>query len=481
VTDSKAAAPLPPQQTPIDILIRGCDAVTMDDAGTVLADAAVAIGGGRILWIGPAREWTGGHSVATEIDGRNRIAMPGLVDAHFHTAQQLLRGKLAEISRRTALRNPPWKNYYIPFEGLLDPEDVHLSGLVAYSNMIRVGTTCFAEAGGPHPDEMARAAVDVGIRGFVALSTVDQNSEVAGRSVPNSMLMTTEQAFDRNIALVKRWKDQGRVKAWLSLRQIIVCTPELIKGLSGAAKDLDVKLHTHLSEGTYEVDYTLEHFGKRPTEYLSDLGVLGAHLHCAHSVMLSPDEVDLYVKHRLSACHCAFGNFGIGIPRLQEMWRRGVDIGLGTDGAASSGTLDIFRVAHAARVGLQATIGHPYHLRTPMSAEELLKVATRGGARALAMDDEIGSIEPGKRADIILIDPTGPDPMGAADPLYIASTIVTGSDVRTTIVDGRVVMKDGEMQTIDMAALKARLAKRRPEIMARFDAAIAGDGMPRAS
>jgi 5-methylthioadenosine/S-adenosylhomocysteine deaminase len=456
----------------LDILINGCDVVTMNDAGAVLNDATIAIGGGRILWVGPSREWVDDRRPATEIDGRRRIAMPGLVDAHFHTAQQLLRGKLAEIARRTALRNPPWKNYYVPFEALLDPEDVYLSGLVAYANMIRVGTTCFAEAGGPHPDEMARAAVEVGIRGFVALSTLDQNTAVAGRGVPNSMMMTTDQAYERNVALVKRWKNTQRVNAWLSLRQIIICTPELITGLSDAAKALGVKIHTHLAEGTYEVDYALEKHGKRPTEYLGELGVLGPHLHCAHSVILSPDEVDLYVQHRLSACHCALGNFGIGIPRLQEMWRRGVDIGLGTDGAAQAGSLDIFQVAHAARVGQQATIGHPYHIRTPMSAEELLKIATRGGARALAMDDEIGSIEAGKRADIILVDPTDPDQMGAVDPLYIASTLIIGRDVRTAIVDGRVVMKDREVLTVDLEALDARLAKRRPEIMARFDAAV---------
>lgn len=152
-----------------DILVRGCDVVTMDDAGTVLKDGAVAIAGGRIAWIGPAGE-AEGIRAPTVLDGRDRIAMPGMIDGHVHTAQQLLRGKLPEMSRKAPLRNPPWKNYYIPFEGLLEPEDVHLSGLVTYANMLLCGTTCFAEAGGPHPDEMARAAEEIGIRGFVALS-----------------------------------------------------------------------------------------------------------------------------------------------------------------------------------------------------------------------------------------------------------------------------------------------------------------------
>src|SRR5690606_10423220 len=130
-----------------------------------------------------------------------------------------------------------------------------------------------------------------------------------------------------------------------------------------AARDMGVKIHTHLAEGTYEVDYALEHYGKRPTEYLDDLGVLGKHLHCAHSIILTPEEVDLYEKHNVSACHCALGNYGVGIPRLQEMWRRNIAIGLGTDGAAAAGSLDLFAVAHAARIGQSASIGHPYHIR----------------------------------------------------------------------------------------------------------------------
>ncbi len=454
-----------------DILVRGCDVVTMDDAGTVIADGAVGVSGGRIAWVG-SNAAASGFSATTVIDGRDRIALPGMIDGHVHTAQQLLRGKLAELGRKTRLRNPPWKNYYIPFEGMLEPEDVYLSGLVAYANMLLSGTTCFAEAGGPHPDEMARAAVDTGIRGFVALSTVDQSNAFAGRTVPGSMLMTTAEALERNIALVKRWKDHPRVKAWMAMRQIIVCTPELIGALSEAAQEHGVKIHTHLAEGTYEIDYALEHFGKRPTGYLDDLGVLGRHLHCAHSVLLSADEMDLFVDHKLSACHCAMGNYGIGIPKLQEMWRRGVDIGLGTDGAASANTMDIFQVAHAARIGQAASIGHVYHQRIPMSAEELLTIATRGGARSLGLGDEIGSLEAGKKADMILVDNTDPDSMGAIDPLFIAATCIVGRDVRDVIVDGELVVRDRKLLKVDLEEIRETLRRRRPEIMARFDAVV---------
>jgi 5-methylthioadenosine/S-adenosylhomocysteine deaminase len=458
--------------TDVDLLITGCDIVTMDAAGTTLKDAAIAVKGNAIVWMGLAAEGRKIERPASVLDGSGQIALPGMIDAHIHTAQQLLRGKLSALRSRGPLRNPPWKNYYVPFEGLLEPEDVYLSGLVAYTNMLTVGTTCFAEAGGPHPDEMARAAIEVGIRGFVSLSTVDQNPNFAGSSVPGSMIMTTREAHDRNIGLVKSLSAQERVKGWLSLRQIIVCSPELIQSLSAAARDMGVKIHTHLAEGTYEVDYALEHYGKRPTEYLDDLGVLGKHLHCAHSIVLTPEEVDLYEKHNVSACHCALGNYGVGIPRVQEMWRRNIAIGLGTDGAAAAGSLDLFAVAHAARIGQSASIGHPYHVRVPMSAEELLAVAINGGACALGVEKEIGSLETEKRADIILIDTDNIDQFSAGDPLFVASNLVVGRDVRTVVVDGRTVMKDREILTIDMDQLRHRLSRRLPEIMARFDTAI---------
>jgi 5-methylthioadenosine/S-adenosylhomocysteine deaminase len=248
----------------------------------------------------------------------------------------------------------------------------------------------------------------------------------------------------------------------------------LTKGLADVARAEGVKIHTHLAEGTYEIDYALEHYGARPTTYLEKIGAIGPHIHAAHSVILMPEEVDLYEKHQVSACHCSMGNYGIGIPRLQEMWRRGIPIGLGTDGAASAHTMDIFQVAHAARIGQAAQIGHAYHHRTPMSAEELLKVATRGGARTTGMGDELGCLAVGRRADLIMVDPSDADCWGAVDPLYVAAHCILGRDVRSVIVDGKVVMKEREMLTVDLDALRARLATDRARIMARFDAAVTG-------
>ncbi|MGK6314771.1 amidohydrolase family protein [Neorhizobium sp. DT-125] len=454
-----------------DILIRRAYVVTLDAENRVFSDGAIAISGNRITWIGSGTEVA--KIVASEvIDASGQIVLPGMIDAHFHTGQQLLRGKLQAIGRKRPLKLPVWKNYLIPWESCLEPEDVHLSGLVAYSNMIQVGTTCFAEAGGPHPDEMGKAALEVGIRGFISQSTVDQ-SENIGATVPPNMLFTHDEALEKNVSLVNRWKDGDRVKAWMSLRQVIVCSPALIRDIAAEAKAADVKIHTHLCEGSYEIDYTAEKFGLRPTEWLDSIGVLSHRLHCAHSVLLSDREVDLYQKHRLSACHCAFGNYSIGHHRLIEMWRRGIDIGLGTDGPGGGGTLDIFQVARVARVAQQAIHSSTLHWRDPISSEELLRVATQGGARALGIFDQVGTLEVGKKADILLCNVDSMDHQPMQDPLFVAASVVVGRDVDTVLVDGQVVMRKRELLGVDAERIEARLKERMPVISERFERLIA--------
>ncbi|MDH2091657.1 amidohydrolase family protein [Rhizobium pusense] len=454
-----------------DILIRRAYVVTLDPENRVFSDGAIAITGNRIIWIGSSTE--AAKIVASEvIDAYGQIVLPGMIDAHFHTGQQLLRGKLQAIGRKRPLKLPVWKNYLIPWESCLEPEDVHLSGLVAYSNMIQVGTTCFAEAGGPHPDEMGRAALAVGIRGFISQSTVDQ-SENIGATVPPNMLFTHDEALEKNVSLVNRWKDGDRVKAWMSLRQVIVCSPALIRDIAAEAKAADVKIHTHLCEGSYEIDYTAEKFGLRPTEWLDSIGVLSHRLHCAHSVLLSDREVDLYQKHRLSACHCAFGNYSIGHHRLIEMWRRGIDIGLGTDGPGGGGTLDIFQVARVARIAQQAIHSSTLHWKDPISAEELLRVATQGGARALGIYDQVGTLEVGKKADILLCNVDSMDHQPMQDPLFVAASVVVGRDVDTVLVDGQVVMRKRELLGVDVERVEARLKERMPVISERFERLIA--------
>lgn len=462
---------MPEAPQPVDLLLSGADLVTMNMDRSVISRGVVAINGGRIKWIGPENEAAGRFSPRETLNASGRIALPGLIDTHFHTGQQLLRGKLIQLSRRRQLRIPIWRNYLIPFESILTPDDVYLSGIVAYTNMLRVGTTCFAEAGGPHPDEMGRAAEEVGIRGILALSTLDM-----GDDVPSSMQLSTRQAIDQNAALVRRWHrpddPDRRVDAWLALRQLIVCTQELWETFRDLANELDVRIHTHLAEGTYEIDYAAEHWGKRPAEHLESIGFLSPRVHAAHSILLSDGELDLYAKRGVSVAHCPMGNFVIGPPKTPQMMHLGIPVGLGSDGAAN-GSIDLFRAMHVSQMALQSHYGTPWHVRSVLSAEDLLAIATSGGANALGLGAELGSLEVGKRADLLLINPTALDLRPVYDPMFTAARGATGSNVETVIIGGRTLMKDGRVLTIDEEQLRTRLDRQWPAIMDRFERLVA--------
>jgi 5-methylthioadenosine/S-adenosylhomocysteine deaminase len=453
--------------TAIDLLILGPDIVTFDDQDTVIADGAIAIQGNAILWMGKSSEARSRFKAGSTIDASGQIAMPGVTDAHYHTAQQFLRG----LHRTTNRQGPTWKKTLIPFESGLEPDDVYLSGLIGYTSMISSGTTCFLEAGGPHPDEMGRAAEEVGIRGRISLNTCDMDGE--GGPLPKTHIMTTRQALSENEALVKRWKNHPRVNAWLSLRQILVNTEELRISMSHLADELDTGLHTHLSEGTYEVDYTVNNYHLRPPPYFEKIGIFNKRLHAAHSILVTPSDIDLFAKHDVSVCHCAFNNYNLAPHRMLDMIRQGIRVGLGTDGPSSRGSLDMFQVCHYAVLGQTLGYGAPFHATAPISYAAMLRQACRGGAAAAQIGDKTGSLEVGKLADILLVGHDDYDQFTSMDPTVTIGQNVVGHHIRSVVVDGRVVMKNREFLTVDMESIRARVRERYPTIVQRYEKAIA--------
>jgi len=450
----------------VDLLITGADIVTFDPKDTVIMGGVIAVTGNKITWMGSAADAAGKYVGKETLNASGLIAMPGITDTHYHTAQQFLRG----LHRVTHRKGPGWKKTLIPFESGLEPEDVYASGLVGYTSMISAGTTCFLEAGGPHPDDMGRAADEVGIRGRISLNTCDMDGD--GGPLPKSHIMTTQQALRENEALVKRWKDHPRVNAWLSLRQILVNTEELRVGMWHLANELDTVIHTHLSEGTYEIDYTVENYNLRPPDYFVKLGIFNNRMHCAHTVLLTPSEVDLYAKYDASAAHCAFHNYFLGPHRMYDMVRQNVRVGLGTDGPGSRGTLDMFQVMHYAVQGQTIGYGAPFHAGGPLSYEKMLKLACVNGARAASLGDKTGSLEVGKLADIVLVGHDDYDQFSSMDPTITLGQNVIGHHVRTTIVDGRIVMKDREFLTVDLEKMRARMKVQYPIIVSRYEKAI---------
>jgi 5-methylthioadenosine/S-adenosylhomocysteine deaminase len=456
-----------PTHRNVDLLITGCHVVCFDPAETILEEGAIAIIGNSIAWIGKAADAPAHFAPRETLHAPTCIAMPGLIDCHVHTAQQFLHGKLQAIQRRGELRSPMWQRYLIPFESGLTPEDVYASGLAAYSAMIRSGTTCFLEAGGPFADEMGRAADDIGIRGRIALSTMDTEADL-----PANMRCSTAEALRRSEELVLRWKDHPRVNAWLSLRQIMVNTEALRQGMHELSHALATPIHTHLAEGTYEVDYVIARYGLRPAEYLEQLQCFDHYLHAAHSVLLSLREIDLYAQRDVSACHCALNNYRMGVPRVLEMMRRGIRLGFGTDGAATRASLDLFQVLHGATLGQSSVAGTPYHIDPPVTHEQILHQALRGGAATARLPDAIGSLEVGKRADIVLVGTSDPDQFPLVDPMITLAESTVGRDVQTVVIDGRIVLRDGQVTTVDLAPMRAHLRSQYQSLMNRYDEAI---------
>ncbi len=450
----------------MSLLIRNGTLVTMDN-GRVLNDGALYIEGTRIVDIGPAAELARTHQPDKVIDASGKIVMPGLIDAHFHTCQQFLRGMLNSLTRRGQARYPVWKNYLIPFESLLSEDDVYLSGLAAYTNMIKVGTTCASEHGGRHVAQMARAMSEVGLRGLLAESTMD----VPDPELPANMVFSTEEAIARNTAIVERWGGHGPglLRGCFSLRQVIVCTPRLFQEFARLAKKHDALVQMHLAEGSYEIEYVINHYGVRPAEYLERIGVLGPRMLFAHSVLLSDHEVDLYARYGIKAAHCPTGNFTLlGMTKFPLMKRGGVAVGLGSDGAAN-GSIDLFQAMNLSLVGQLLHNGTPYMDRAAAVPEDLVKMATIDGARAVRWEEGIGSLEVGKLADVIVLDPSHLDSLPVFDDVYY--TIVKclkGRDVETVVVNGQLVMEKRQLLTVDEGELRRRLGERIPALHAEF-------------
>ncbi len=453
----------------IDLLISGADIATFDDRNAVIPHGVIAVRGNTIVWLGAEEEARQLFRSKEILHARGMVAMPGLIDGHYHTAQQFLHGKFSSLRRSGEYLEPVWQRYLIPFESGLEPEDVYCSALAGYAAMIASGTTCFLEAGGPFPDEMGRAADQIGIRGRIAMSTMDMDD-----SLPPQSRHTTSEALRRSEELVLRWRDHPRVNAWLSLRQLLVNSEALRIGMRDLSHALNTPIHTHLAEGTYEVDYSIQKWRLRPAEYLASIQCFDSYVHAAHSVLLSSGELDLYVKHDVSVCHCALNNYRIGVPRLQEMIRRNLRVALGSDGAATRSTLDLFAVIHGAQLGAQAASGTPHHWDTPLSHEQLLRQAVRGGARAAHLDKQIGSLEVGKLADILLVSVDDPDQYPHADPLITLAESTSGRDIRHVIIDGRIVMKDRQLLTVNLGPMRERIGGQYRTIMDRFHSAIGG-------
>lgn len=399
-----------------------------------------------------------GYESKEVLNGKNKLVMPGLVDGHTHTCQQLLRG-------RTANEYPMvWTRILVPYESSLTPEDCYWSAKLACLEMIKSGTTAFAESGSTHMGDVANAVIESGMRAALARSTMD-----IGDAIPDCMKESSELNILHTEALYDKYQGtgDGRVDIWFAIRQVMTCSPELIREIEKEARRLKTGIHAHLCEHKDEVSFCLQHYQKRPAEFLDDMGVLGPNLLTAHNVVLSERDIDLLGERNVKLIHCPRANYANhGFPKTPRILQNNMSLGLGCDGA-SRPNLSLFAEMKHLLYGTMAFWGIPIFDPDIICAKDLLKMVTVGGARALQHEAELGTIEEGKKADLITINLMQPHLTPTHNLLNTLVDCAAEHDVTDSVINGKIVMRDRNVLTMNEEEIIKECSKRMKQIAER--------------
>lgn len=399
-----------------------------------------------------------GYESKEVLNGKNKLVMPGLVDGHTHTCQQLLRG-------RTANEYPMvWTRILVPYESSLTPEDCYWSAKLACLEMIKSGTTAFAESGSTHMGDVANAVIESGMRAALARSTMD-----IGDAIPDCMKESSELNILHTEALYDKYQGtgDGRVDIWFAIRQVMTCSPELIREIGKEARRLKTGIHAHLCEHKDEVSFCLQHYQKRPAEFLDDMGVLGPNLLTAHNVVLSERDIDLLGERNVKLIHCPRANYANhGFPKTPRILQNNMSLGLGCDGA-SRPNLSLFAEMKHLLYGTMAFWGIPIFDPDIICAKDLLKMITVGGARALQHEAELGTIEEGKKADLITINLMQPHLTPTHNLLNTLVDCAAEHDVTDSVINGKIVMRDRNVLTMNEEEIIKECSKRMKQIAER--------------
>ena len=450
----------------VDVIVKGGVVITMDAARTIYNDGAVAIKADKIVAVGKASDITRQFKAATQIDAQGGLIMPGLIDAHNHPGQYLSKG----IGDDVGILQWLYERVY-PYEAHCEEDDVYLSSLGNFVEMILNGTTCFCDPGGYHEHSLARAAKDIGIRGILSRSTRDLHS--ASYPLPDNLRETTEQAIERGTKLVEQYKDGDLLRAWYSLRVPYNVSDELCVALRDLAARHGVAIHSHVCAQDGENEMSVKRWGVRVLERLRQLDMLRPNLYLVHMGWVTDEEIGWLAENDVKVAHCpsasmhgAYGNISRGT--FPKMHKAGVNISLGSDSVTAGRTLDMFRVMYLAACAHKDATLDPH----AFGAHAALEMATIKGARAILWDDAIGSLEAGKKADLIVVDTRAPcwHPMG--DPVRTLVYSGGGDSVRTVLVNGRVIMRDRVFPGIDMAWLTTEIERRSKRILDRANISV---------
>ncbi|HSN30781.1 MAG TPA: 5'-deoxyadenosine deaminase [Kofleriaceae bacterium] len=426
-----------------ETIFRGGTILTIDPQHRVLA-GDVATRDGVIVHVGGS--YTPQTADYTIVDCAGCVVMPGLVQAHVHTCQTLARGRADDLELLDWLRKVIW-----PYEAALDEKAARAAGDLACAELLLGGTTAILDMGTVHhTDQIFAAAEQSGLRAVIGKAMMDADDPL----IPPGLRESTRASLDESAALITRWhgKANDRLRYAYAPRFVLSCTDELLREVGAQAKARGVRIHTHASENRGEVALVRERFAKDNIVVLDELGMLGPHTCIAHGIHLTAEEKQLLAARGAHICTCPSSNLKLasGIAQVPELIAAGVSVALGADGAPCNNNLDGFEelrllaLLHKPRVGPRA-----------LPAPDCVKIATLAGAAAIGQADRLGSLEVGKRGDVIAVDVTPLHTVPATSPWSQIAYAAKSCDVKHVAVDGSVVVRDRALQTLDIHQVRA--------------------------
>jgi 5-methylthioadenosine/S-adenosylhomocysteine deaminase len=429
---------------PADLLLVNALILTMDEAMHQYEPGAIAIGGDSILATGTEADIRKEYSGMQTIDCSGKVLMPGLVNAHTHVPMTLLRG-LADD-----LRLDVWlMGYMMPVEReFVSPDFVRLGTQLACAELIRTGVTCFADMY-YFEEDVAKATAEAGLRAVCSQTVL---------KFPTPDAVSYEDSLAAARDFIQRWKGHALITPSVAPHAPYTCTPEILRATAQLAAEFDVPLHTHIAETLLEVENMRRENGMPVVPYVRKQGLFDAKVLAAHCVHIDEGEMRTLMHAGAGVAHNPSSNLKLasGFAPVQRMLDLGLNVGIGTDGAASNNDLDMFEEVRLAAFVAKAVSNDP----TCVPAATALSMATRLGAHALHLGSMIGSLEPGKRADMILVDlsPLHNSPRFRRDtdnPYAQLVYAAKATDVSDVMVGGKWLMRDRILLTLDEAELVA--------------------------
>ena len=426
--------------SPVDLLIHNAKVLTLNDSDDIFDPGAVAIRNEEIVWVGPEDSWREQLEPREKLNMGGGLIMPGLINAHTHAAMTCFRGLADDLPLSV------WLNEHIfPAEKKINGELVYKGTLLACAEMILGGTTTFCDMY-LFEDQVAMAAHEAGMRALVGEVLYDFPSPNYG--APENGLFFTKE-------LIRTWENDPLVSVAVEPHAVYTCSPDLLKACGDIALEYGVPMIIHLSESQDEVSQVKDRYGLSPVDHLEKLELLSPQLIADHCVVLTEEEIDILAHRGVRVVHNSESNMKLanGVAPVTKLLERGVPVGLGTDGCASNNNLDML-----AEMDSVAKLHKLYRKdATVMDAKTVVRLATRGGAKVLGLEEHIGSLVPGKKADLIGLDLDKPH----LTPMYnIHSHLVyaaSAADVTLSIINGRVVMRNHELFTLDVEWVMAEV------------------------